>query len=598
MPRRLVLSHLPARERLLCRRVCAGWRFSLDSTSRSSSHWLSLVEEMAPFEALAPHNAVQILALSNLLGSARLRQRCIEMMTLGFAQVIEAPSFPTLPAQVLTQLLLSDELVCQSEETVLEAILRWLTSSPSTAKLEIAERLFDYVRWELLPDSFRADMLHVFEHRSRRTLELSLAVQQASLAVHQAEAAHPLLRRSSLESLVVGRSMTPPAAAREPTAAVLTPTEETMLTAGGAVAPATMRAADSPSSGRWDKHAEQLDCRVEAASASSPLTIGPSLAATAGLPYVQGLPVFPLSFLSAGSPNVLKLSELIQAGAPLHQALLPPLVHARSVDGEGSLPAARPFLAPIGFSVGAAVPLAMLVTPPASRVFTMLEAVAGAEGEAGAPTPLQARLRHILLKQHALWLRRPASAISLPTPPSRCYSWGTLRMSGGSQPQLPLRSTRLECTKEQVVGRSRKSDLRIGQNAPMPYISGAHFRLFHQMGFPPVDVHGAPLPPEEAADAGEPSPPASPRAESELAGHKRGRLEAWIEDLSQNGTFVNGVLLGKGRKRRLRDKDRIELVFTAAQQPHVQPYTFPSFTYVAPGPPMRDTATQTYTEMG
>jgi hypothetical protein len=163
-----------------------------------------------------------------------------------------------------------------------------------------------------------------------------------------------------------------------------------------------------------------------------------------------------------------------------------------------------------------------------------------------------------------------------------------------------MRPARLECTKEHIVGRSRKSDLRIGHNAPMPYISGAHFRLFHAVSWPPLDAsgwseggaqYGAQCGAQDgAAQDGEMPVPhltglsAPPRP--------RARLEAWIEDLSQNGTFVNGLLLGKGRKCRLRDRDQIELVFPQAPA-QLQLYAFPSFIFVAPGPPMREAATQT-----
>ena len=38
---------------------------------------------------------------------------------------------------------------------------------------------------------------------------------------------------------------------------------------------------------------------------------------------------------------------------------------------------------------------------------------------------------------------------------------------------------KLVCTLEYMIGRSRKSDIRIGHNTPMPYVSSQHFRIFH-----------------------------------------------------------------------------------------------------------------------
>jgi hypothetical protein len=122
----------------------------------------------------------------------------------------------------------------------------------------------------------------------------------------------------------------------------------------------------------------------------------------------------------------------------------------------------------------------------------------------------------------------------------------------------------------------------------MPYISGTHFRLFHRVWWPPLDAS----PDGGARDGAPPEQPCPVEAVEPLPLRPHARVEAWIEDLSQNGTFVNGLLLGKGRTCRLRDKDRIELVFpqTPAQP---QLFTFPSFIYLAPGPPTREQATQT-----
>ena len=72
------------------------------------------------------------------------------------------------------------------------------------------------------------------------------------------------------------------------------------------------------------------------------------------------------------------------------------------------------------------------------------------------------------------------------------------------------------------------------------------------------------------------------------------QLEAWLEDLSQNGTFVNGVLVGKGLRRRLRNRDSIELVFpVVTQQTQQLPVAFPSFTFYSTQPKLMEVAVQT-----
>ena len=60
---------------------------------------------------------------------------------------------------------------------------------------------------------------------------------------------------------------------------------------------------------------------------------------------------------------------------------------------------------------------------------------------------------------------------------------------------------------------------------------------------------------------------------------------AWIEDLSQNGTFINGNLIGKGKSQALNEGDRIEMVFPSNRQPQQQQANqFPIFTYVPVAP--------------
>lgn len=532
--------------------------------------------------------------------------------------MIEGKAWPDLPADVVTSLLLSDELVCQSEETVVEAILMWLGREPSQAKLSRSDALFELVRWDLLPDSFRADMLHAFEHRSPCAHPVASHAAQSSLG------AKMICRRASLESLGYGRSLTPPAAVRvatEPTLCVggdtADPGAPPAMRAGLGAGPAAGRTprgggasgdglgsgdgaaggACTPREGGTPAGAHSwapewpsslsMPSLSTSFSLSMPSLPAPSISALSPPPLsisAQSLPPS-LHWPSPFTPAVWHLSELLQATEAIPDAP----GHAHGSAGAADDPMPSTTNPPIWGSAASRLPPFSSETTT-SRVFAMLGAVAEASGE-GSWT-LHAKLLQLLRHHHSVWLDRPVSAISEPSPPRRRSTWGTLRMTGGTAPnQAPARPARLECTKDHVVGRSRKADFRIGQNAPMPYISGAHFRLFHRVWWPPLDVSGRP---DDGAQDGArlESPRDPPAALGSQSPRPRARLEAWIEDLSQNGTFINGLLLGKGRKCRLRDRDRIELVFP--QMPaQPQLFTFPSFTFLAPGPPVREEATQT-----
>uniref|UniRef100_A0A7S0J2H3 FHA domain-containing protein n=1 Tax=Calcidiscus leptoporus TaxID=127549 RepID=A0A7S0J2H3_9EUKA len=159
-----------------------------------------------------------------------------------------------------------------------------------------------------------------------------------------------------------------------------------------------------------------------------------------------------------------------------------------------------------------------------------------------------------------------AAAIACEDGRTRHTRWGKLvghsPHDGSTSPRV-LDEHELICTKDYMVGRSRKTDIRVGQNAPMPYISSQHFRIYHDIRWPEQ-----PLLCNAARVSNAPQP----------------ELEPWLEDLSQNGTFVNDELIGRNNKRRLQDGDRIELVFArGANRPQVPapPSTFPYYTFCA-----------------
>tara|TARA_B100001741_G_C16488092_1_gene568304 strand:+ start:213 stop:1085 length:873 start_codon:yes stop_codon:yes gene_type:complete len=77
------------------------------------------------------------------------------------------------------------------------------------------------------------------------------------------------------------------------------------------------------------------------------------------------------------------------------------------------------------------------------------------------------------------------------------------------------------------VGRSRGCQLQIGQNWANPYVSGTHFILFGWLVW---------------SAAGQPD-----------------AVEPWVRDMSQNGTYVNGKLVGAPNCLRIHDQDRVEV---------------------------------------
>lgn len=132
-----------------------------------------------------------------------------------------------------------------------------------------------------------------------------------------------------------------------------------------------------------------------------------------------------------------------------------------------------------------------------------------------------------------------------PSEPERQLKWGLLverseaREDAAQNSQADQTEYVLECTKQYMVGRSRRCDIRIGHKAPTPYISSQHFKVYHTIRWPTLQVNHSPSLPIE-----------------------RPSLEARLEDLSQNGTYVNGKQVERGKNVVLAHGDKIELVFS------------------------------------
>ena len=121
-------------------------------------------------------------------------------------------------------------------------------------------------------------------------------------------------------------------------------------------------------------------------------------------------------------------------------------------------------------------------------------------------------------------------------------------------PTMHSEDVPLSCTHEYTVGRSRRCRIRVGHDSPQPYISSQHFRIFCTVKWPSAS---APLPGEEPY------------------------LQPWIEDTSQNGTYLDGKLIERGNTRPLHDGAKIEMVFSHPRSAATGPsyLAFPHFYY-------------------
>jgi len=158
--------------------------------------------------------------------------------------------------------------------------------------------------------------------------------------------------------------------------------------------------------------------------------------------------------------------------------------------------------------------------------------------------------------------------------PQRNYMYGVLASVADDTPYALQTGWPLQYTQQYVIGRSSRADVRVGYDMAASYVSGQHFRLFHQAHYPDAEV------PYECSWSSRPLRP-------------RPYIAAYIEDLSQNGTYVNGVLLKRGVSQRLKSGDTIELVFTSADELAPQPHGYPCFRYYAPKTLVRDKYVQT-----
>lgn len=187
---------------------------------------------------------------------------------------------------------------------------------------------------------------------------------------------------------------------------------------------------------------------------------------------------------------------------------------------------------------------------------------------------------------------RPPDALFHGSPPRR-YCWGKLlgmNSPTNQQTQFPPEGKvwALHGHKKFVAGRSRTCAVRFGNNLNGDlFTSSKHFNLSTRMTYP---EHGG-------AAAGHVE---DLRIESRDSPHaSNARLTVFLQDTSQNGTFVNGTLVGKDNEVRLNFGDKIQVVFANDHNQNSPPHFFfhpPSYVQPTPPAPAAESAPETAAE--
>lgn len=118
----------------------------------------SIVEACCQFliKQLHPSNCLGIGRFADIHGCPNLLSTAKTYTNDHFMEVIKNQEFLLLPANDVANLLQSDDLDVASEESVFNALLKWLEYDPKTRQLD-ACNLLAYVKLPLLPPAFLTD---------------------------------------------------------------------------------------------------------------------------------------------------------------------------------------------------------------------------------------------------------------------------------------------------------------------------------------------------------------------------------------------------------------------------------------------------------
>ena len=110
---------------------------------------------------LNPFNILPICALSNILNEKILEKAAHKFLITHFVDITTTDSWCKLPAEVVSRILCTDNIVCKSEVSIVQAIFRWVTYVPkaitdeidkdtnhslSHSKLSLDENVYDETR--------------------------------------------------------------------------------------------------------------------------------------------------------------------------------------------------------------------------------------------------------------------------------------------------------------------------------------------------------------------------------------------------------------------------------------------------------------------
>ena len=118
--------------------LLAGDMFELKEIVEFCCHYLSI--------SLDEKNVLETWKIANELKCSSLENDAEHYMLIHFRGLIKLDSIKLFPQDLLRKIISHDNLIVDSEQQVLEAILIWYINNPTQS----AEQLFDYIRYDYI----------------------------------------------------------------------------------------------------------------------------------------------------------------------------------------------------------------------------------------------------------------------------------------------------------------------------------------------------------------------------------------------------------------------------------------------------------------